>query len=86
MRMRERVVTVGIAIGIVLAGLLIFKPYVLALMNFAYDSATTFYGSLPEPVLWFCAAAEMVSALVVLMLIRVLMPKHPDDAEKCSAR
>lgn len=86
MRMRERVVTVGIAIGIVLAGLLIFKPYVLALMNFAYDSATAFYGSLPESVFWFCAAAEMVSALVVLMLIRVLMLKHQKDAEKCSAR
>ena len=80
--MRERVATVGIAIGIVLAGLLIFKPYVLALMNFAYDSVTTFYGSLPEPVLWFCAAAEMVSALVVLILIRVSMLKHQKDAER----
>ena len=82
MRMRERVVTVGIAIGIVMARLLIFKPYVLALMKFAYDGVTTFYGNLPEPVFWFCAAAEMVSALVVLILIRVLMPKHPDDAER----
>ena len=79
MRMRERIVAGGIAIGIVLAGLLIFKPYVLALMNFAYDGVTTFYGSLPEPVLWFCAAA---SALVVLMLIRVLMLKHQKDAER----
>lgn len=79
MRMRERVVTVGIAIGLVLAGLLIFKPSVLALMNFAYDSTTAFYGSLPKPVFWFCAAAEVSSAFAVLILIRVLIHQHPDD-------